>query len=82
MKLTVNETKSSVARRQERKFLGFSFTVGPQIKRTIAPKSLHRFKRRIREITRRDKGVSIKTTIVSTENLIRIDLPKKSPNFG
>ena len=52
-----------MARPQERKFLGFSFTAGPDIKRTIAPKSLERFKRRIREITRRAKGVSIKTTM-------------------
>src|SRR6266436_5561295 len=52
----------AVARPQERKFLGFSFTAGPGIKRTIVPKSLERFKQRIREITRKAKGVSIKTT--------------------
>src|SRR6267378_1315631 len=63
LKLKVNEAKSAVARPQERKFLGFSFTAGPNIRRTIAPKSLERFKRRIREITRRAKGVSIKTTV-------------------
>src|SRR6201988_1699025 len=63
LKLKVNEAKSAVAQPQERKFLGFSFTAGPDIKRTIAPKSLERFKRRIRDITRRAKGVSIKTTM-------------------
>jgi RNA-directed DNA polymerase len=63
LKLKVNESKSAVARPQERKFLGFSFMAGPDIKRTIAPKSLERFKQRIREITRRAKGVSIKTTM-------------------
>src|SRR6266850_2048194 len=63
LKLKVNEAKSAVARPQERKFLGFSFSAGPDIKRTIAPKSLERFKRRNREITRRAKGVSIKTTM-------------------
>ena len=63
LKLKVNEAKSAVARPQERKFLGFSFTAGPDIKRRIAPKSLERFKQRIREITRRVKGVSIKTTM-------------------
>ena len=40
-----------------------SFTAGPDTKRTIAPKSLERFKRRIRDITRRAKGVSITTTM-------------------
>src|SRR4051794_31510889 len=63
LKLQVNEAKSAVARPQERKFLGFSFTVGPEVKRVIAPKALDRFKQRIREITRRAKGVSIETTI-------------------
>src|ERR1700687_3233649 len=63
LKLKVNETKSAVARPQERKFLGFSFTDGPEVKRAIAPKTLARFKRRVREITRRAKGVSIDTTM-------------------
>ena len=63
LKLKVNEAKSAVARPQERKFLGFSFTAGPDIKRMIAPKSLERFKRRIRDITQRVKGVSMKTTM-------------------
>jgi len=56
LKLKVNEAKSAVARPQDRKFLGFSFTAGPEIKRAIAPKALDRFKGRVREITRRAKG--------------------------
>jgi RNA-directed DNA polymerase len=63
LKLKVNEAKSAVARPQERKFLGFSFSADPEVKRVIAPKALDRFKRRIREITRRAKGVSMKTTM-------------------
>jgi len=59
LKLKVNETKSAVARPQHRKFLGFSVTAGREVKRTIAPKALGRFKARVREITRRAKGVSI-----------------------
>jgi RNA-directed DNA polymerase len=43
LQLKVNETKSAVARPQERKFLGFSFTNGPAVKRAIAPKALVRF---------------------------------------
>ena len=62
LKLKVNEAKSAVARPQERKFLG-SFTAGPEVKRVIAPKAVDRFKRRIREITGRAKGVSMKTTM-------------------
>jgi len=62
-KLKVNEAKSALARPQERKFLGFSFRFGPEVKRVIAPKALDRFKQRVREITRRAKGVSIETTM-------------------
>src|SRR5664280_2528401 len=71
LKLKVNEAKSAVARPQERKFLGFSFAVGPDTKRTIAPKSLERFKKRIREITRRAKGVSITTTMAELAPYMR-----------
>jgi RNA-directed DNA polymerase len=62
LKLKVNEAKSAVTRPQERKFLGFSFTNGPEVKGAIAPKALERFKKRVREITRRAKGVSIEAT--------------------
>jgi RNA-directed DNA polymerase len=71
LKLKVNEGKSAVARPQERKFLGFSFTSGPEVKRVVAAKALDRFKRRIREITRRAKGVSIKTTIAELASYMR-----------
>jgi len=63
LKLKVNETKSAVARPQQRKFLGFSFTDGPEVRRAIAPKALERFKDKIREITRQAKGISIETTV-------------------
>ena len=63
LKLKVNEAKSAVGRPQERKFLGFSFSAGPGVKRVIAPQALERFKSRIREITRRAKGVSMGTTM-------------------
>jgi len=71
LRLKVNETKSAVARPEERKFLGFSFTAGPEVKRVIAPKALDRFKQRIREITRRAKGVSLETTIAELAPYMR-----------
>jgi RNA-directed DNA polymerase len=71
LKLKVNETKSAVARPQERKFLGFSFTAGPEVKRVIAPKALDRFKQRIREITIRAKGVSMETTMAELAPYMR-----------
>jgi len=63
LKLKVNEEKSAVARPEQRKFLGFSFTAGPEVKRIVAPKALNQFKQRIRDITRRAKGVSIRATM-------------------
>jgi RNA-directed DNA polymerase len=59
LKLKVNEAKSAVARPQERKFLGFSFTRGAEVKRRIAPKALLRCKQRVRELTRRTNGISV-----------------------
>jgi RNA-directed DNA polymerase len=59
LKLRVNQQKSAVARPWERKFLGFSFTNQQQPKRRIAPKTVERFKERIRELTSRTRGVGI-----------------------
>src|ERR1700740_1703210 len=59
LKLKVNEAKSAVARPQERKFLGFSFTYGAKPKRRIAPKALLRCKQRVRELTQRTLGISL-----------------------
>ncbi len=58
LKLKVNEQKSAVARPWERKFLGFSFTANREPKRRIAPKAVLRFKAKVREMTRRTRGVS------------------------
>src|SRR3989454_521852 len=58
LKLKVNCEKSAVAKPQDRKFLGFSFTRHAEPKRRIAPKAVERFKKRVREITSRTRGVS------------------------
>jgi RNA-directed DNA polymerase len=63
LKLKVNREKSAVARPWERKFLGFSFTTGREPRRRIAPKALQRFKDRIRELTRRTRGVSLEQRV-------------------
>jgi len=63
LKLKVNKAKSAVARPQERKFLGFSFTSGREVKRRIAPKTLRRFRKRVRQLTRRTRGVSIEQMV-------------------
>lgn len=59
LKLKVNRAKSAVARPAERKFLGFSFTAGATPRRRLAPETIVRFKRRVREATRRTRGASL-----------------------
>jgi RNA-directed DNA polymerase len=71
LKLKVNEAKSAVAQPQQRTFLGFSFSDGPVVLRIIAPKALERFKQRIREITRRAKGVSLETIMAALASYMR-----------
>jgi len=61
LKLKVNDEKSAVDRPWVRKFLGFSFTWQREAKRRIAPKAIARFKQRVRELTRRTRGVSVET---------------------
>src|SRR5882672_634320 len=63
LKLKVNTSKSAVARPKQRKFLSFSFTGGKEPKRRIAPKAILRFKERIRELTRRTQGRSLRQII-------------------
>jgi len=62
LKLKVNKAKSAVAKPSVRKFLGFSFTGGPQPRRRIAPQALARFKAMVRELTRRTRGRSLAQT--------------------
>ena len=62
LRLKVNETKSAVARPEERQFLGFSLS-NDGSERRIAPKALARFKKRIRDMTHRTKGVSLSQLI-------------------
>lgn len=56
LRLEVNATKSGVGRPWERKFLGFRLTPEGQIE--IAPKSLERFRDRVRELWRSCQSVS------------------------
>ena len=65
LRLRVNETKSAVASVFGRKFLGYSLWVAPGgvVKRKVAAKPLLAFKHRIRELTRRNGGRSMKEVV-------------------
>lgn len=65
LRLTVNETKSTVASVFRRKFLGYSFWVaaGGKIKRRVADKAMATFKQRVRKLTRRSCGHSLNEVV-------------------
>ena len=63
LKLKVNEAKSAVGQSHKRKFLSFLFTNEPKPRRRIAPEARERFKKRVREKTRRNRGVSIERMV-------------------
>src|SRR6266581_1203109 len=71
LKLKVNQTKSAVARPGQRKFLGFSFTGERKPRRRIAPKAIARFKERIREQTRRTRGISLRQMVKDIVTYLR-----------
>jgi RNA-directed DNA polymerase len=71
LKLKVNQQKSAVARPEERKFLGFSFTRNREPKRRMAPKAMARFKERVRELTRRTRGVSLEEMVADLSAYLR-----------
>ncbi|MCH7890909.1 MAG: group II intron reverse transcriptase/maturase [Gemmatimonadetes bacterium] len=71
LKLRINQAKSRVAPAWEREFLGFSVTRGAAHKRSIGKKAMRRFKERIREITRRNRGVSLAHVVSDLTQFIR-----------
>jgi RNA-directed DNA polymerase len=70
LRLTVNAAKSAVARPAERSFLGFCLANDGQ-QRRIAPQALTRFKRRVRDFTRRTRGVSLPKLIEPLARYLR-----------
>ena len=67
LRLKVNKEKSGVAKPRERKFLGMRIVKGKEAYISIAPKSVKRFKKTIREITKRSRGISF-TRLISELN--------------
>ena len=58
LRLKVNRLKSAVGKPVSRKFLGLRIIGGANARVSIAPKSLLRFKKQVRRLTRRNRGVS------------------------
>ncbi len=71
LRLKVNEAKSAVGRPWERKFLGFTFTNQKQPRRRIAPAALERVKAKIRTMTIRKRGDTLKQVIEELTSYLR-----------
>lgn len=71
LKLKVNREKSAVAAPWKRKFLGFSFTSERAPRRRIAPKARERFEERVRELTQRNRGISMAKRISELSRYLR-----------
>ena len=71
LKLKVNQAKSAVAQPGQRKFLGFSFTWERAPRRRIAPKTIARFKERIRKQTRRTRSTSLRQMVKEIATYLR-----------
>jgi group II intron reverse transcriptase/maturase len=65
LRLKVNEAKSAVARPWDRKFLGYSFWVAPgkQVRMRVAKKAIEKMKERVRELTSRSGGKSLRRVV-------------------
>jgi RNA-directed DNA polymerase len=65
LRLKINLEKSAVAKAWERKFLGYRLWIGPKgtVKRAVAPQALIKFKQRVRDLTSRTCGRSVKQIV-------------------
>lgn len=70
LKLVVNEQKSCVRESRGCEFLGFTF-VGKQVTIKVAPKKLNAFKHRIKELTGRSRGISMKRRLTDLNRYVR-----------
>src|SRR5690349_5878695 len=71
LKLQINTEKSAVARPWHRSFLGFTVKDDPVFRRCIADKAVTRFKDRVRELTRRHRGISLEKMITDLNPFVR-----------
>jgi len=71
LKLKLNTAKSAVDRPVARQFLGFSFTSEKEPRRRLAPQTLARFKKRVRELTRRTCGRSLAQTVAGLARYLK-----------
>jgi RNA-directed DNA polymerase len=70
LRRTVNEAKSAVDRPWNRTFLGFTFTKRPSNRRKVSEKALKAFKAKVRAITGRTRGRTIRQIVQELRQLM------------
>ena len=71
LKLTVNAAKSAVDRPWHRAFLGFSMTAHKEPRLRVAPKSVARFKGKLKDLLRQGRGRNIVRTVKDLTPVVR-----------
>jgi len=71
LKLVVNQRKSCVRVAEGCEFLGFMFVRGQRATIKVTPKKLSAFKRRIKELTGRSRGISMKQRLTELRRYLR-----------
>jgi len=71
LRLRINREKSTVARPWERKFLGYTVTWHREAKLRVAPKSVQRFKDKLRPILRAGRGHNLRRVIEELKPVLR-----------
>ena len=71
LKLVVNQTKSRVTVAEGCEYLGFTFVSGRRATIKVAPKKLKAFKRRVKELTGRSRGISMKRRLTDLARYLR-----------
>jgi RNA-directed DNA polymerase len=71
LKLVVNQRKSCVRGAEGCEFLGFMFVRGQRATIKVSPKKLSAFKRRIKELTGRSRGISMKQRLTDLRRYLR-----------
>jgi RNA-directed DNA polymerase len=72
LKLKINQEKSAVDHVGNRKFLGYNVWIGPKkmVKRKAAPQALKKFKEKVRSLTSRTCGRSIKQVVEKLDSYL------------
>lgn len=71
LRLRVNRRKSAVDRPWNRKFLGYTVTVGKTLKLSLPKEAQKRFKNKIRGLARRGRGQKLERTILELNRTLR-----------